>query len=407
MSSQPASDLAAVPAVAAAEPRWAPTGRTIGLICLAGTLVVGQLYVVLPLLDDLSREWGATRSAVTWTTTCFGLAYALGFLVTGPLSDRWGRRPVIVGGLLATSVTTLLVALAPSLELGLAARIAQGATASLFAPAAFAYLAEHIDPRRRVLALTCLTSSFLAAGVLAQVASQAVAAAWGPSAIFLLSSLGFVLFGVAAWLVLAPRAPVPGPPANEPRGLRASFGPFVALLRNPVLALLFVSGVSVLGVFVGLYTGIQLSPPDGIDGGGMLALRASALPAMIAVPLLAGRLARVAPTTRVVSALLAAAITAAATAAPFGNAWVALCLLIFVAAIAVAAPALVQAIAERAGAARGAATSLYTFTLFVGASTGPQVANLLAGVGYWAVAGAMAAVALAGAALAYVAARID
>ncbi|MGW6377438.1 MFS transporter [Rhodococcus sp. NPDC055112] len=406
MSSQPPSDLAAATAVAAAEPRWAPTGRTIGLICLAGVLVVGQLYVVLPLLDDLAREWGATRSAVTWTTTCFGLAYALGFLVTGPLSDRWGRRPVIVGGLLATSVTTLFVALAPSLELGLAARIAQGATASLFAPAAFAYLAEHIEPRRRVLALTCLTSSFLAAGVIAQVASQAVAAAWGPSAIFLLSSVGFVLVGAAAWFVLQPRAPAAAPRANEPRGLRGSFGPFVALLRNPLLALLFASCVSVLGVFVGLYTGIQLSPPDGIGEGAMLALRASALPAMIAVPLLAGRLAGVAPTTRVVSALLAAAITAAATIVPLGGVWVALCLLFFVAAIAVAAPALVQAIAERAGTARGAATSLYTFTLFLGASAGPQLANLLAGVGYGAVAGAMAAVALAGAGLAYVSTRV-
>ncbi|AQA25083.1 hypothetical protein BTZ20_5397 [Rhodococcus sp. MTM3W5.2] len=58
MSSPPPSDIAAAPAVAATEPRWAPTGRTIGLICLAGTLVVGQLYVVLPLLDDLAREWG-------------------------------------------------------------------------------------------------------------------------------------------------------------------------------------------------------------------------------------------------------------------------------------------------------------------------------------------------------------
>ncbi|GGN72649.1 hypothetical protein [Nocardia rhizosphaerihabitans] len=66
---------------------------------------------------------------------------------------------------------------------GLAARILQGLTASFFAPAAFAYLAERIAPARRVFALTCLTSSFLGAGVVAQVlapaAVQAIAAQAG------------------------------------------------------------------------------------------------------------------------------------------------------------------------------------------------------------------------------------
>ncbi|MGW4355890.1 hypothetical protein ACWELJ_27760, partial [Nocardia sp. NPDC004582] len=75
-------------------------------------------------------------------------------------------------------------------------------------------------------------------------------------------------------------------------------------------------------------------------------------------------------------------------------------LFVFVAAVAVAAPAAVQTITARAGADRGAATALYTFALFVGASAGPQLANLTARHGYSAVASAVAALAATGAALA-------
>ncbi|WP_327145040.1 MFS transporter [Nocardia sp. NBC_01327] len=389
---------------------WAPTGRTVGAVCAVGILVVGQLYVVLPVLNRLAQDWDTSKSAATWTTTAFGLAYGAGFLVTGPLSDRWGRRPVIVGGLIATVVSSLIVALAPDVGTGLAARILQGLTASFFAPAAFAYLSERIAPERRIFALTCLTSSFLAAGVVAQVLAQLIANAWGWHAIFIVGALAFVVSAVVLQVVLegaADERKNTAPSAGFGETVRTVFSPFAALLRQGRLVLLYASCLAVLGSFVGLYTGIQLAPPQGVgsSNGALLALRASAIPAMIAVPLLAGRLGVITPSTRVIVALGIAGIAAAVTAIPLGGVWVAVWLLVFVAAIAVAAPAAVQAIAARAGAARGAATALYTFALFVGASAGPQLANLVAHSGYSAVALAIAGLSLAGAALAYASAR--
>lgn len=391
---------------------WAPTGRTVGAVCAVGILVVGQLYVVLPVLNRLAVDWETSKAAATWTTTAFGLAYGAGFLVTGPLSDRWGRRPVIVGGLLATVLSSLIVALAPGLGAGLAARILQGLTASFFAPAAFAYLSERIAPERRIFALTCLTSSFLGAGVVAQVLAQLIGNTWGWHAIFVAGAIAFAVSAGVLWVVLTDE-PDAGEKPKEAFGgfagaLRTVFAPFGALLRQPRLVLLYASCLAVLGSFVGIYTGIQLAPPEGVgsSNGALLALRASAIPAMIAIPLLAGRLGVIAPSTRVISALGLAGIAAAITAVPFGGIWVALWLLVFVAAIAVAAPAAVQAIAAQAGAARGAATALYTFALFVGASAGPQVANLVAHKGYSSVALAIAALALIGAALAYASTRV-
>lgn len=390
---------------------WAPTGRTVATICAVGILVVGQLYVVLPVLGDLAAVWGTSRAAATWTTTAFGLAYGTGFLVTGPLSDRWGRRPVIVAGLAATSVSTLVVIAAPTLGAGLAARILQGLTASFFAPAAFAYLAERIAPARRVLALTCLTSSFLGAGVIAQVLAQVVDDAFGWRTVFVAGAVGFALSAVVLHVVLEPGRDAGTASAS---GASASkvFAGFATLLRTPRLALLYLSCLAVLGSFVGIYTGVQLTPPDGIgtSSTALLALRASAIPAMIAIPLLANRLAVINPELRLVTALSAAGAAAAITAVPLGGIWVAVWLFVFVAAVAIAAPAAVQAIAAQAGAARGAArgaaTALYTFALFLGASAGPQLANLAAGNGFTAVALAIAALGFAGAALAFASTRV-
>ncbi|MFC6013555.1 MFS transporter [Nocardia lasii] len=379
-----------------AERGWAPTGRTVATICAVGILVVGQLYVVLPVLGDLAAEWGTSRAAATWTTTAFGLAYGAGFLVTGPLSDRWGRRPVIVGGLAATTLSTLVVIAAPSLSAGLAARVVQGLTASFFAPAAFAYLAERIAPRRRVLALTCLTSSFLGAGVIAQVLAQLVDDAFGWRAVFVAGAVAFAISALVSLVVLEP-----GADRNASAG--SAFTAFAALLRVPRLALLYASCLAILGSFVGIYTGVQLAPPDGVgtSSAALLALRASAIPAMIAIPLLATRLATINPERRLITALTVAGATAAIAAVPLGGIWVATWLFVFVAAIAVAAPAAVQAIATHAGPARGTATALYTFTLFLGASAGPQLTNLVAHHGFPTVSLTIATLALTGATLAF------
>ncbi|MFD0488906.1 MFS transporter [Saccharopolyspora spinosporotrichia] len=80
---------------------------------VTGLLVVGQLYAVIPLLPAMARDWGGTHAEMTATSSLFGIAYAVGFLLTGPLSDRFGRRRVVVTGLTAMAVTTLAIAFAP------------------------------------------------------------------------------------------------------------------------------------------------------------------------------------------------------------------------------------------------------------------------------------------------------
>ncbi|MFD9903148.1 MFS transporter [Streptomyces sp. NPDC059063] len=383
-------------------PRWSAPGRTTALLTATGILVVGQMYIVLPLLGPMAHSFSSSPGSVTWMATGFGLAYATGFLVAGPLSDRYGPRQVIVLGLLATTVTTLAVPLAPNLAVGCALRAVQGFTAASFAPAAFSAIATGVAPERRPLALTCVTSGFLAAAVLVQVASQALEALAGWRAAFLVFGPLMAVAAVAARAVLAPGA------GDQAASVRSAFAAMPRLLTTPRLLLLYGATSTLLGGFVALYTAVSLAGPPSVSGddGALLWLRAGALPAMVAVPLLTGVLGRVPGRVRLPGALGLAALAALA-ASGFGASALALAavLLLLVAGIAIAAPALVETIGAAGGTARGTAVALYACAMFIGASLGPQLANSLADWGFPGIVRVVAAVFATGAALSVAASR--
>ncbi|SDP02662.1 Predicted arabinose efflux permease, MFS family [Actinopolyspora xinjiangensis] len=347
-------------------------------LCAVGLLVVGQLYTVLPLLGLFADSWSTTTAAAGLTATVFGFGYATGFLFSGPLSDRFGRRRLIVTGLTLTAAATAATALAPNLVTGCAVRAVQGLCAATFAPAAFAYIAERIAPTRRATAMTWLTSSFLAAGVLGQVLAQSLAAVVGWRGVFTTGAIALAAGAVALRFVLGPdRTSTGGSTLDAYRAMGR-------LLTNPAVTLLLLATLTLLGGFVALYTGLQVAGPPDISGnaGTLLALRASALPAMLLVPLFTTRLSKLPAAQRVGSALLFAGLISGLTAlfgrgGDIGVLALGALLFVFVFGIAVAAPALVEAIGSLAGPARGAAVALYTFVLFVGASLGPQLAALL------------------------------
>ncbi|MGH4011153.1 MAG: MFS transporter [Pseudonocardiaceae bacterium] len=381
----------------AAPQTWAPFGPTVAVLAATGVLVVGQMYTVIALFVPMATTFGAPAGQLTWMATAFGFAYAVGFLFAGPLSDRYGPRTIITIGLLATTVTTALVAFAGTLTLGCALRALQGVTAACFAPAAFSYVTEHINPKRRALALTCITSGFLAAAVLMQVAAQVVSAAVNWQTVFLISSPCMLLAALANRAVLRPNH------REQVASVASAFAAMPKLLARPKMLALYAATMTLLGGFVAIYTAVTLAGPSSVAGhpSALLALRASALPAMVVIPLVTPLLARVPAVPRIAASLSVAAVAALAAAASGGNVIVlGAVLLVFVAAIAAAAPALVEAIGAAAGTARGAAVALYAFAMFVGASLGPQLAGALASWGFAGIVRVVAVVLAVGALLA-------
>ncbi|MFI8092580.1 multidrug effflux MFS transporter [Streptomyces sp. NPDC086080] len=108
----------------------AATRRTSLLV----TLLLGGLTAVpplsmdmyLPALPEVTRSLHASAATVQLTLTTCLAGMALGQLVVGPMSDRWGRRRPLLTGLAIYVVATALCAFAPTIELLVACRLVQG-----------------------------------------------------------------------------------------------------------------------------------------------------------------------------------------------------------------------------------------------------------------------------------------
>jgi DHA1 family bicyclomycin/chloramphenicol resistance-like MFS transporter len=96
---------------------WLVTG------CLMLQPLSTDLY--LASLPSMATDFGVTPAAVQNTLSLFVIGFGSAQLVSGPLSDRYGRRPVLIGGMTLYLFSSIACALAPDLAWLVAARFAQ------------------------------------------------------------------------------------------------------------------------------------------------------------------------------------------------------------------------------------------------------------------------------------------
>lgn len=77
-------------------------------------------------MPEVARDFGASTSAVQGTLSAFTIGLAVGQLVLGPLSDRFGRFRLLLGGLVLLVISSILCALAPSVLWLIVWRLVQG-----------------------------------------------------------------------------------------------------------------------------------------------------------------------------------------------------------------------------------------------------------------------------------------
>lgn len=101
--------------------------------------------IFLPALPLMSKELGSPLDVMQWSITTFLLSMGLGQLFTGPLADKYGRKPVAIAGVILYGVSSLLCAYANSIDLHLAARFLQGFGACAIVVSAFAIVRDKFD----------------------------------------------------------------------------------------------------------------------------------------------------------------------------------------------------------------------------------------------------------------------
>lgn len=364
-------------------------GSVIALLTVACVLVVGQMYVVIPLFVPLAAAFTRPPSDLVATSSVFGVAYAFSGLLAGPLADGWGAKKGIVLSLFLTAAATLAVAFARSFSGVILLRGIQGVAAGLFSPPVFAYIARDMDERIRIFATTTVMAAAMSSAILVQLFAQVLEKGAGWRFVFAVPVPMILVAAVLAYGVLRDSDVVAGAGA----GVKRIVVNFRLLLRHGRLFALYGAALTLLGGFVAVLSAIALYGPASLHGNPMrlFLLRASALPVMVGVPFMALRL-KGSLRLRIVCGLGVAALSLAG--ASLDAQWVvglAVALALCVGGILIAAPAIVQGVARTVPEAGGSAVSLYVFSVFLGASLGPRFAVSLAP---WGMRGALEATAL-------------
>ena len=353
----------------------APVLAPLAVLVTSALLVLSQLYLAIPLApivgEVLGRGGSATAAALG---TTYALAYGLGFLIFGPLSDRYGRKPILVPGMAVLAIVTAGLAAAPSLSVLAVLRTVQGFVAASFSTAALAYVGEAFPPRWRSTGIGAMSTAFLSAGILGQVYAQAVADALSHRWVFGLAAPALALAALAMAMIL-----IEPPRSVDPTSLRQTYRTLRALAVRRDLALVNAGSFPVLLSFVGMYAalGPLLQTQFKLDHTSVLLVRLAGLPAMLLAPFAGWLVGRFGATRVAMIGFLLAAAGLVAEAISVSVLWaLTAASVIFVLGVATIVPSLISLVGSRGRASRAGALAINGLVVFVGASCGPLVAQL-------------------------------
>jgi multidrug resistance protein len=220
------------------------------------------LAMVIPLLPFYATKLGASATIVGVLIAAFSIAQLASAPLWGRVSDRYGRRPALLAGLLVSAVAYVIFAYASTLWLLLLSRIVQGLGGGTIGVVQ-AYVADASDPNDRAKSLGWLS----AATSLGAVVGPAIGSAlihWGRHAPGIASAIFCVLVSVFAWTYLRESkedASASGEHGVLPQTSAGAVWSVIAHPREPAQKLIWLYAVAI-GAFYGTVPTLPLLLSD-------------------------------------------------------------------------------------------------------------------------------------------------
>ncbi len=208
-----------------------PTSPGVRVALLALAIAVSQLAtsLYLPSLPAMAAELRVGPAEASWTLTAFYIGFALCSLAAGPLTDRFGRRPVLLGGLVVYVAGTLACALAPSILPFLLGRVVQAVGASVAPVVGRAMLRDVQGRDGGTKAMIWLSIAMAASPALGPPLGGLVLQALGWRASFwILAAAGLAMLAAITWML---DETLPAAMRTRAQGLARRY---VSLLRDGV-----------------------------------------------------------------------------------------------------------------------------------------------------------------------------
>src|SRR4029077_20181815 len=183
-----------------------PMGFPEFVIVIASIMALNPLAMdmMLPALPNIASAFHiAVANRPQMVLSIFLLGFGIGQFVIGPLSDRFGRRPVLLGGMTLYAIASVLAIAAPSFETILLARALQGLGTSATRVIATSIVRDCYAGRRMASVMSLAMMVFIAVPVIAPSFGQAVMLLTQWRGIFVV----LMLYGVLALIWSALRMP--------------------------------------------------------------------------------------------------------------------------------------------------------------------------------------------------------
>ncbi len=220
-----------------------------GALLIVGFSTFALMYDVQPLLPQFAMQFGVNAATSSLAVSLTTGTMAIAFIPAAVLSDRIGRRPVMVFSLMASAALTLLSAVLPGWTQLLVMRSAIGLALAGLPSVAMAYVSEEVHPTAIGSAMGLYIAASAIGGMAGRLGMAFMSQYTGwREAIGLLGAAG-----LAAGLAFAALAPKSHAFSQRQHDLGSLTTAVRQLLSDKVLPLLYVEGFLLMGVFVTIY----------------------------------------------------------------------------------------------------------------------------------------------------------
>lgn len=207
----------------------------LGTILLLGSLTaIGAMSIdlYLPSLPAIGRAFHADAAAVARTMSAFFIGMAIGGLIYGPVSDRFGRRPALLAGIAIYLIASIGCAMAPSIEWLVAGRFVQafGACAGQVVTRAIVRDRYHHQDSARIFSLLTLVLG-VAPLIAPSLGAWLVTFSTWRTIFAVLASVGAIIGVIVATRLTESRSARTAAQATQ----ESILGSFAVLLRQPRL----------------------------------------------------------------------------------------------------------------------------------------------------------------------------
>jgi MFS transporter, YNFM family, putative membrane transport protein len=351
----------------------------VAVLSFCGFLIRFQVFMAIPLVPVVSQAFNVSGLSAAWVGSAYSFTYAAGFLLFAPLSDRFGRRKIVVSGLLALIPLTFAAGTSPSFAVLILFRALQGFAGATFVPTALAYISEILSPSVRPIGLACMTTGLLLSGIIAQLYSSTIALNYGWRWVFWILAIVYTIFA----LIITTQIPQDDQPRSK-TSILVVYKNMAALLKRRSLVVVYLAGFTMFFSFMAMYSGLgpYLTKNHGLDQNGLFLVRLAGAPGILLSPI-SGKLAQRWGSKKVAMGGLTLAIVGLALE-PMTSSLPLLVMatVVFVTGIAMTSPSLISLVSTIAEDAKGSGQAIHSFVLFTGASFAPLIVQLTRSVGF-------------------------